>query len=321
MTGKRPLVYAVFLLLLPLLVAWYELSLASALALVLLALLCRWMISLSGLMVPAKEPELELDTISASHFVEKVRWCMDRLGVDYVEKPMAGSLGAFYLGRTVPLLKFRSGAVRSSIGNSAEILRYLWGRYSPEFGDQAEFLIADSERLELEKRIDRCGADLQVWVYYHILPHRDLTLHAWGTDNKAIPAWQRMALKILYPLQVALIRKAFRITDAHHAKAVEHIDSLLSEVESKLEDGRQSLLGGDRINYTDMAFAAIMGLWLQPVGYGGGKADTVRIERDQAPEKMRAEIERWTAKFPKATAFIENLYLNRHKTNRTDKQE
>jgi glutathione S-transferase len=312
MTGKRPLVYAAFLLLLPLLVAWYDLSLMSTLALVLLALLWRWMISLSGLMVPAKTPELELETISASHFVEKVRWCMDRLGLDYVEKPVAGTLGAFYLGRTVPLLKFRSGAVRSSIGNSSEILRYLWGRYSPEFGDEAEFLAADPERLELEKRIDRCGTDLQVWVYYHILPHRDLTLHAWGVNNKAIPAWQRLALRILYPLQVALIRKAFRVTGANHTRAVEHIDSLLSEVESKLEDGRLSLLGGDRVNYVDLTFAAIMGLWLQPAGFGGGKADAVRIERDRAPEQMRAEIERWMEKFPKSTAFIERLYLNRH---------
>jgi len=311
MTGKRPFVYSVFLLLLPLLVAWYDLSLAAALALVLMALLWRWMISLSGLMAPAKMPELELETISASHFVEKVRWCMDRLGIEYVEKPVGGTLGAFFLGRTVPRLNFSTGAVRSSIGNSAEILRYLWGRYSPEIGERAEFLSADPERLDFEKKIDRCGADLQVWVYYHILPHRDLTLHAWGTDNTAIPAWQRLVLKIIFPLQTALIRKAFRIKEDHYAKAVEHIDALLSEAESKLEDGRQSLLGGDRVNYTDMAFAAVMGLWLQPAGYGGGKADSVRIEREEAPEQMRAEIEQWAQKFPKATAFIENLYRDR----------
>jgi glutathione S-transferase len=310
-TGRRPLIYAVFLLLLPLLVAWYDLSPITTLALVLLALLWRWMISLSGLMVPARTPELELETISASHFVEKVRWCMDRLGVTYVEKPVGGTLGAFFLGRTVPLLRFRSGAVRSSIGNSAEILRYLWGRYAPELGGKASFLSADPERLALEKKIDRCGADLQVWVYYHVLPDRELTLHAWGTDNKAIPAWQRLTLKILYPVLVFLIRKSFRISDAHHARAVQHVDALLSEVESLLGDGRQSILGGDEINYTDIAFAAIMGLWLQPAGYGGGMADSVKIESDRTPERMRTEIERWSATYPKATAFIENLYLDR----------
>ena len=128
MTGKRLLVHSCFLFLLPLIVAWFGVSVPGAMALIILALLWRWMISLSAVMAPAKCPELELETISASHFVEKVRWCMDRLGLDYVERPCGGTLGAFFLGRTVPLLKFRTGAVRSSIGNSSEILRYLWGR-------------------------------------------------------------------------------------------------------------------------------------------------------------------------------------------------
>lgn len=309
MTGKRLLVHSCFLILLPLIVAWFGISVPGAVALIILALLWRWMISLSAVMAPAKCPELELETISASHFVEKVRWCMDRLGLDYVERPCGGTLGAFFLGRTVPVLKFRTGAVRSSIGNSSEILRYLWGRYTVELAEQASFLAADHERLELEKKIDRCGADLQVWVYYHILPDRELTLHAWGTGNPAIPGWQRWSLKLLFPLLRFLIRKAFRISTARHDKAVEHIDTLLSVVEVSLEDGRKSILGGDQINYTDITFAAIMALWLQPDAYGGGKADSVRIERNQMPEAMRTEIERWSELYPRSTRFIDNLYL------------
>ncbi len=309
MSGKRLLVHSGFLFLLPLIVAWFGISVAGAAALIMVALLWRWMISLASIIAPAKCPELVLETISASHFVEKVRWCMDRMDLDYVERPSGGTLGAFFLGRTVPLLKFRTGAVRSSIGNSSEILRYLWGRYWVELGDRITFLAADKQRLELEKKIDRCGADLQVWVYYHILPDRELTLHAWGTGNPVIPAWQRGSLKLLYPLLRFLIRKAFRISTAHHDKAVEHIDTLLSEVEASLEDGRTSILGGDQINYTDISFAAIMALWLQPDGFGGGKADSVRIERSRIPQAMRAEIERWSERYPRSTRFIENLYL------------
>jgi len=312
-TGKRGLLHALFLVLLPLVVAWYGLSVASTLALVLLGLLWRWAVTLSGLMAPVKTPELELETISASHFVEKVRWCMDRLGLDYVETPCAGALGVFTRGRTVPLLKFRTGAVLSSIGNSPEILRYLWGRYEPELGEKAEFLAADAERLELERKIDRCGANLQVWVYHHILPDPQLTLHAWGYDNPKIPAWQRWTIKVIYPVQASLIRKAFRISDEHYEKSVTHISALLAEVEALLEDGRQSILGGDRINYTDLSFAAIMGLWLQPEGFGRGKADAVRIDIGDAPPKMREDIEYWREKFPRATAFIENLYREQRK--------
>jgi hypothetical protein len=39
-------------------------------------------------------------------------------------------------------------------------------------------------------------------------------------------------------------------------------------------------------------YAAFLLLWLQAVGFGGSKADTLRIERDQAPEQMWAEIDR-----------------------------
>jgi glutathione S-transferase len=277
-------------------------------ALVIFALFWRWAISLSTFVAPPKAPDLELETISASHFVEKVRWCMDRLGLEYREKPAGGALGAFFLGRTVPLLTFKTGAVRSQIGNSPEILRYLWGRYSAGMPDKARFLEPTAERLELEKKIDRCGVDLQVWVYYHILDDRDLTLHAWGVSNPAIPAWQRLALKLNFPLLRFLIRKSFRITAERFGKAVSHVDALLSGVETALGDGRQSILGGDTINFTDIAFCSIMGLWLQPPGYGGGKADPVRIDRSLCPPKMADEIEAWSQTYPLATAFIERLY-------------
>lgn len=313
MTGSRLLIHTLFLFLLPVIVAWLGLSPASAAVLVLFALVWRWAISLSFLVAPVKGPELELETISASHFVEKVRWSLDRLGIEYSEKPTGGALGAFFLGRTVPLLRFRTGAVRSQIGNSPEILRYLWGRYSAGMPDQAKFLQPTPERLAFEQQVDRCGVDLQVWVYFHILDDRELTLHAWGVSNPAIPAWQRQALKLLFPLLRFLIRKSFRISRGHHEKAVKHIEALLAEVESKLGDGRRSILGGDTLNYTDITFAAIMGLWSQPPEYGGGKADAARIERQRCPAAMVEEIETWESSHPLATRFIEQLYSDERK--------
>jgi glutathione S-transferase len=309
MQERRLLLHGLFLLLLPVIVAWWGISVPGAIALVLVGLLWRWGISLSSIAAPPRGPELELQTISASHFVEKVRWCMDRLGVDYVEKPAGGALGAFFLGRTVPRLRFHSGAVRSSIGNSPEILRYLWGRYAAERGALAEFLRPTAERLEFESRIDRCGTNLQVWVYFHILDDRDLTLHAWGANSPAIATWQRFALKLLYPLLRALMRKAFRITPVHHARATAHLAKTLAEVEDSLADGRQSILGGDEINYSDIAFAAIMGLWVMPPAFGGGQADAVRIEIERCPPAMQAEIAAWKQTYPLVTAYVERLYV------------
>jgi hypothetical protein len=206
--NRAQLVFGFLVLCLPIIVAGADLSVAAAIALVVLALLLRWFITLNTIMAPAKGPELELSSISASHFVEKVRWCLDRLGVNYSERPAGGTLGAFFAGRTVPVLRFRTGLVYSSIGNSPEILRYLWGRYFAQEPQATAFLQPDTERIELEKRLDRYGVDLQVWVYFHLLDDRALALHAWGCNNPAIPAYQRMLLRPLFPLLRFLVRRS-----------------------------------------------------------------------------------------------------------------
>lgn len=308
MKRRQLLLHTTFLLLLPLVVAGFGISVAGAAALVLLALLWRWLITLVALGAPGRIPEWELETIGASHFAEKVRWCMDRLGLDYREKQVGGTLGAFFLGRTVPLLRFRSGAVCSAIGNSPEILRYLWGAQSGERPEQAEFLRPTPERLEFERRADRAGRDLQVWVYHHILPDRALTLHAWGANDPALPGWQRVALKMLFPLLRFLIRRAFGITPERRARAVERISGLLAEVDQQLADGRQSILGGDTLNYTDIAFAAIMSLWVQPAAFARGKSSGARIRLADCPPAMRADIDNWRATCPRATRFVERMY-------------
>ena len=95
--------------------------------------------------------------------------------------------------------------------------------------------------------------------------------------------------------------------------AVAVIEALLAETEARLADGRRSILGGDTINYTDIAFAAIQGAWLQPEGYGGGAG--IRIERSRAPAAMRRDIERWVEEYPRVTRYVEDLYAVERKRN------
>ena len=310
MIRKRLLIHTAFLFVLPVLVAWFGLGVLTTIAVVLLVLLWRWLIVVSGIVRPENVPDIVLETIPVSHYVEKVRWSMDRLGIDYVERAHGGTLGAYFTGRSVPQLRVRTYIVQSVIGNSAEILRYLWGNYAATRAKEAAFLEPTAERLELEQRLDRYGRYLQVWIYHHILHDRELTLHLWGVHDPNVPGWQRRALRILFPLLKALIRKSFRLTDEHYAKAVHFIDDVLGDVDTRLSDGRLSILGGDTINYTDIAFAALSGPWLRPRGYGGGMADDCRIERDEAPAGMRKDIDRWSEDYPKATAFIERMYAD-----------
>jgi glutathione S-transferase len=305
---RRRLIHATFLTLLPLLVAAFGLNVLTAALLVVGMLLWRWLIVLAGLRPAAKSPPIVLETMAASHFVEKVRWCMDRLGIGYLEHQSAGTLGAFFAGRTVPQLRARTGLVETVIGNSPEILRYLWGVYAAPLGERAAFLAPTTERLRLERRLDRYGVNLQVWVYHHVLSRRNLTLHVWGADSPRVPAWQRLALRALYPLLAALIRRAFAITPERYAKSVSGIEELLGDIEMRLADGRRSILGGDEINYTDITFAAFSGLWLQPAAYAGGQGEDTRMERDRMPAGMRADIERWLEDYPKATISTVTLY-------------
>ncbi len=307
MVSARKLIHTAFLFALPVIVAWFGLSVWSALALTIGALLWRWLIVLSRLVVRDKRPAVVLETIAASHFAEKARWCLDRLGIDYTEVSSGGLIGVMFTGRTVPRLNIRTGIVRSSIGNSAEILRYLWGEHSARL-ETAAFLEPTPERLELEKKIDRCGLYLQQWIYYHLLLDRKLTLHLWGANNPDVPAWQRGLMRLLFPLTAAYLRYALSISEERYASASQHIEALLAEVDVHLADGRHSILGGDELNYVDITFASIMGLWAQPDNYGGGAADAARVPRNHLPAPMRADIERWSEDYPRATAFIVRMY-------------
>ena len=310
MTSKRLLIHTIALFLLPLIVVAFGFSFITTLLLVLLVALWRWLIALSTFFYPEQCPDVILDTTTASHFVEKVRWNMDVAGIEYVENPSGGTLGAYFTGRTVPRLRVRTGLVQSQIGNSPEILRYLWGAYATALGERASHLAPTAERLELEKRLDRYGRNLQVWLFYHVLDYPELALRIWGADDEATPAWQRRLLPLVYPVIRYLVRRSFRVTKRHYEKVSGHIEDLLSDIDTTLADGRESIIEGDQRNYTDYTFAAFTGLWLQPDNYGGDKAKQVRVARERVPDAMRRVVERWSEDYPKATAFVEELYAN-----------
>jgi hypothetical protein len=308
MAPRRLLVHSTFLMLLPIAVALFGVSTLAATVLVLVALVWRLAITASFLVAPPDIPDLELETIGVSHFVEKVRWCMDRLGVDYVETQAAGIIGLVSTGRTVPRLLVRTGRVRSAIGNSTEILRYLYGAYAPTLGEKAAFLEATEEHLELEKRIDRYGFDLQVWIYYHVLTDRSLSLDVWGRNSPTLPNWQRHLIVVAFPMLRSFLRRAFQLSESSHRGAVERIEAFLDDTESRLSDGRRSLLGRDAVDYVDISLASISALWLQPEEFGAGKADSIRVALDRFPPEVIAQVGRWTEQYPVTVAFVRALY-------------
>ena len=112
----------------------------------------------------------------------------------------------------------------------------------------------------------------------------------------------------MFPVIAGLIRSTFRVGETQYSKAVTRIEELLSDIDMRLADGRQSILGGGDINYTDITFAALSGLWLVPENYAAGRAKHHLVARSDLPAPMRGDIERWSEDYPRATAFVKTLY-------------
>ena len=200
--GNKAVITAT-LIALPLLVAAFDISLLPTILLLAGLLVWLWLNSLSGLLRRDADPKLVLDTISMSHFAEKARWCLDRLGVDYHEHKSNGLLGVIFTGRTVPRLRFRSGVVESSIGHSPEILRFLWGEYGVRLAEDAAFLepICDTHDpclVHVRRGLSACFAQqvfdrtnhICLWPHGCVRRLHSRWLHHWGNARDANILWQ-----------------------------------------------------------------------------------------------------------------------------------
>jgi glutathione S-transferase len=249
--------------------------------------------------------KLRLHTISFSHYTEKVRWCLDRLGVAYEEVPNVGILGVLVTGRTVPALEVPPGLTR--IGDSPRILRYLWGEFAGRLPtERTRFLEPTSAALELEQRFDRrLGNDVRVWAYSHIFRRRDLTLRSWGIEEPQIPAWQRAALRLGSPVLVFAVRRMLGVSPARGERALARTRETFDEVDRMLADGRRYLLS-DSLTFADITFASLAALAVLPPEYAGRSLRGRRLTLDDLDAGWRAEVEAFRQR--PAGQFVLRLY-------------
>jgi len=251
------------------------------------------------------EAALRLHTITFSHYVEKVRWCLDRLGIAYEEVPNAGILGVLLTGRTVPSLEIPPGLTR--IGDSPRILRYLWGEYAGRLpAGRTDFLAPTPVALELERYFDqRLGNDVRVWVYSRIFARRDLTLRSWGIEEPRVPGWQRALLRAGTPLLRFAVRRMLGVTPARAARALERTREAFGRVDTLLADGRR-YLAGDAPSFADITFASLAALAVLPPEYGGRAIEGRRLAIEELEPDWRAEVEAFRAR--PAGQFVLRLY-------------
>ena len=290
---------------LPVIVALFGFGVPAAIGASLAMLVAGIVVRARRLMTPLDPADVELHTITYSHYVEKVRWCLDRTGVAYREVPSVGILGVFLTGRTVPTLVVP--ATKTSIGDSPEILRFLWGRYFGVRPEASRFLAPTPEALALEKHFDQnLGIHVRLWSYWHLLEHRDLTLVMWGVEEPGIPQWQRTLLPWLHPVLAALLRRMIGVSEANAARGIAKTREVFAEVDAMLADGRKYLMGGDELTFVDITFASLAALILFPDGYTGGSGSLRQLPVDRLPAAWRDEVEALRA--TRAGQFVMRLY-------------
>jgi glutathione S-transferase len=287
-------------------------AVATSIAAAVLGIAIRLFVSLRALRRP--DAPLRLHTITFSHYTEKVRWCMDRLGVPYEEVPNVGILGVLLTGRTVPWLEVPPGLTR--IGDSPRILRYLWGEFAGRLpGERTWFLEPTPAALELEADFDRrLGNDVRVWAYANVLRQRDLTLRSWGLEERAIPAWQRAILAAFTPVLSFAVRRMLGVTPRRATRALERTRESFDRVDRLLEDGRRYLTG-ETLTFADIAFASLGALAVLPPEYPGARLQGRRLTlEDVVDPAWRAEIAAFRAR--PSGQFILRLYREERSTGR-----
>ncbi len=297
-----------YFLLLPFAVVALGLGAGATAGLVAAGLVWRWAAGLARLRPAPVPPLLRLETIGASHIVEKARWHLDRLGAPYEEDRAGGVLGILLAARSVPRLHIEAGPSTTCIGDSTEMLRFLWGRYGTSHPKEAAFLQPTAESLELEPRMNAYAVDMRRCVYHVLLPHRSDMLRLWGAHDPTLPRWQRVFMRVFYPLMRLFVVRGLGVNEAEVAKSRERARVFLRDMEERLASGGPVLRRGP-LHSIDFQLAAASAIWVQPPQFGGPwYAEHYAIRRETWPEDARRELEALEAEFPHTTAWTRKLY-------------
>ncbi|GAB5368163.1 hypothetical protein AAMO2058_001295000 [Amorphochlora amoebiformis] len=247
---------------------------------------------------------LVLETISVSHYVERVRWSLDLFGEKFTEEDNVGILGALLDFRFVPVLitnEFR-------IADSKNILRYLYARSVvkknlatdtdvkvDEVLDEVLYYQPTKEALDMEKKIDKVGDWFRRYLYYDIFFKsplgNEVLLRAWGYYQPHIPLWQRLILRVFAPFFKLTLSQLLKINEKRAHADLNKAKKVLDDIDALLSDGREYLLKTPQITFIDTTFASLAGIMaIPPLWTGGRLAEKSQPKLDWFSEDARKEI-------------------------------
>ena len=209
---------------------------------------------------------LRLVTIPISHYCEKARWALDRVGLHYREERHVQGIHRIASRRaggvgTLPVLITPEGA----LGQSSQILEWVDRQSSPE---QRLFPADRGEREQVERlcrRLDETlGPHGRRLMYTSMLGERELLLRF---NNRGVPRWEDLALRAGWPLASRFLARELGIrpgVEEHDERVVFRELDFVAEL---LADGRRHLCG-ERFTAADLTFAALAASVLVPPVYG-----------------------------------------------------
>jgi len=209
---------------------------------------------------------LRLITIPISHYCEKARWALERVGLPYREERHVQGIHQLAARRagggiTVPVLVTPDGA----IGESREILAWVDERTPAEHRLFPEEPGARREVERLCGRFDeQLGPQGRRLMYVHMLAQRELVLRF---NNAGVPAWEDRVIRYGWPLIVRFLQRALDIHPGVEREDEAAVWRELDHVAELLADGRRYLCG-ERFGAADLTFASLSASVLAPPVYG-----------------------------------------------------
>jgi glutathione S-transferase len=207
-----------------------------------------------------------LITIPISHYCEKARWALDRVGADYREN---AHLQIFHWlavrraggGKTAPVLVCGDRV----FAESAEILDEADALAPPERRLFAADPAVAAEARRLQADFDaRLGPHGRRWMYDSLRGNREIAV---AYACAGVPAWQRRVFPFVFPTAMRVIDRYLEITPASTAESLATVRSVFDEVAARLSD-RGPYLCGERFGAADLTFAALAASVLMPPEYG-----------------------------------------------------
>lgn len=231
----------------------------------------------------AHTAKLRLITIGPSHYCEKARWALERVGASYSEDAHIPLLHytatARFRQRSVPILVLPHGV----LGDSTAILRHLdtWVDEPKRLFPADPGVARDVDALE--ERFDRdLGPATRRWVYAWLIDDAELFV---DVMKPKLSAFESLALRAAAPVFRRGLRRGLRLSPRARTRSLERIRAVFTEVDALLEDGRKHL-AGDRFTAADLTFAALAAPALAPAGYGAWLPPD-----DRLPDGMRREVD------------------------------